>query len=344
MRAARFEGVGHISVIDRERPQLVDSHDAIVRVVLSCVCGSDLWYYRGLSPRAEGTYVGHEFVGVVEQLGHDVTGLSVGEVVIAPFTFNCGTCAHCLHGATFACLNGGVWGRPGFDGALGDEVRVPLADATLVAVPGVAPDDPILPALLTLSDVMCTGHHAAVSARVSPGSTVAVVGDGAVGLSAIIAAKRLGATRIIALSRNPQRQALAREAGADEIVEARGEAAVERVRELTNGIGADAVLECVGSAESFTSALEMGRPLSLVGFVGVPHGVELPVSQMFRRNNGVVGGMAPARAYIPELLDDVREGRINPALVFDGEYSLETVAQAYSDMDERRVTKALVRL
>ena len=263
--------------------------------------------------------------------------------MIAPFAFSDGTCPHCRHGITSACIAGGFYPSNG-DGGQGEAVRVPLADGTLVTVPGSGHSDEMLASLLTLSDVMATGHHAAVCADVRPGGTVAVVGDGAVGLCGVLAAKRLGAERIIALSRNPVRQDVAREFGATDIVEQRGEEATEAVMELTDGVGVDATLECVGTGQAMQTALSIARPGSMVGYVGVPHGVELPIGDMFFRNKGVRGGSAPARAYIPELLDDVLEGRINPGRVLDYETDLDGIADAYAAMDERRAIKSLVRV
>jgi threonine dehydrogenase-like Zn-dependent dehydrogenase len=230
------------------------------------------------------------------------------------------------------------------DGGQGEAVRVPLADGTLVAVPGSGHSDEMLRSLLTLSDVMCTGHHAAVCAGVKAGDTVAVVGDGAVGLSAVLAAKRLGAERIIALSRHTARQELARAFGATDVVAARGEEAIETVKELTDGIGVDAAMECVGTDQSMATAIGIARPGSMVGYVGVPHGVELAIETMFRRTIGVRGGGAPARVYIPELIDDVLDGRIDPGQVLDYETDLDGIGEAYAAMDERRAIKSLVRV
>jgi threonine dehydrogenase-like Zn-dependent dehydrogenase len=342
MRAAVFNEPRSISVAERRDPVIVEPTDAVVRVVLACVCGSDLWYYRGETPFEPGP-IGHEFVGVVEDVGSDVQKIKKGDFVIAPFAYSDGTCPHCRHGITTACATGGFYPQNG-DGGQGEAVRAPLADGSLVAVPGSGHSDEMLGSLLTLSDVMATGHHAAVCARVEPGHVVAVVGDGAVGLSGVLAAKRLGADRIIALSRNPVRQALAREFGATDIVEHRGDEATAAVMELTGGVGVDATLECVGTGQSMETAMSIARPGSMVGYVGVPHGVELPVAQMFYRNKGVLGGAAPVRTYIPELLDDVLEGRINPGRVFDFETDLDGVAEAYAAMDERRAIKSLLRI
>ena len=342
MRAAVFEGPGSISVADRPDPTIAGPTDAVVRVVLSCVCGSDLWYFRGDSPFEPGP-IGHEFMGVVEEVGSEVLVIRKGDLVIAPFAFSDGTCPHCRHGITSACVAGGFFPQNG-DGGQGEAVRVPLADGTLVPVPGSGHSDEMMRSLLTLSDVMATGHHAAVCARVEPGATVAVVGDGAVGLCCILAATRLGAERVIALSRNPVRQKLAREFGATEIVEERGDEATEAVMSLTDGVGADATLECVGTGQAMETAVSIARPGSMVGYVAVPHGVELPLQEMFFRNKGVLGGSAPVRAYIPELLDDVLDGRIDPGRVLDFETDLDGVADAYAAMDERRAIKSLLRV
>jgi len=348
MRATVIHAPRDIRLEEVPDPALSTGGDAIVRVVAACVCGSDLWPYRGITPVDRPRRIGHEFVGVVEEVGPDVQHVRPGDFVIAPFYVCDGTCANCRNGVSTSCLHGGWWGsddqQGGFaDGGQGERVRVPLADGTLAVVPGPVSDDEI-PGLLTLSDVMGTGHHAAVSAGVTAGDTVAVVGDGAVGLCAVIAAKRLGATTIIAMSRHPQRQALAREFGATHIVEERGDAGVAAVQELTGGLGADRVLECVGTKESMDQALRSARPGGMVGFVGVPNGgPELPVRRMFNTNVGVNGGVAPVRGYIEELLPDVRSGAIRPGRVFDLELGLDDVAEAYAAMDERRATKVLLR-
>jgi threonine dehydrogenase-like Zn-dependent dehydrogenase len=342
MRAAIFNEPRSITTGERPDPVIVEPTDAIVRVVLACVCGSDLWYYRGDSPFQPGP-IGHEFVGVVEDVGRDVSEVKRGDFVIAPFGFCDNTCPHCRHGITSACVNGGFYPANG-DGGQGEAVRVPLADGALVTVPGSGHPDDMLASLLTLSDVMATGHHAAVCADVRRGGTVAVVGDGAVGLSGVLAAQRLGAERIIALSRHADRQVLAKEFGATDIVEQRGDEAIQTIMELTDGVGVDATLECVGTGQSFQTAIAIARPGSIVGYVGVPHGVELPIGEMFVRNKGVRGGSAPARAYVPELLPDVLEGRINPGRVLDYETDLDGIADAYVAMDERRAIKSLVRV
>ncbi len=281
---------------------------------------------------------------MVEQVGPEVRGIAKGDFVIAPFIYCDGTCAHCRAGVTSQCVAGAAFGNHGIDGGQGEAVRVPLAGSTLVPVPGSGHSDETMRSLLTLSDVMCTGHHAAVSAGVRSGSVVAVVGDGAVGLCAVLAARRLGAARIIALSRNPVRQQVARSFGATDILDERGDAAIDAVLEMTNGVGVDAALECVGTGQSVATALGIARPGSVVGAVGVPHGVDNPMETVIFRNIGLRGGVAPARAYIPELLDDVLEGRINPGLVFDFETDLDHIEDAYKAMDERRAIKALVRV
>jgi threonine dehydrogenase-like Zn-dependent dehydrogenase len=329
-------------------PALSTGGDAIVKVIAACVCGSDLWPYRGITPTHEPHRIGHEFVGVVEAVGDDVLVVKVGDFVIAPFYVCDNTCVNCRNGVSTSCLSGGWWGGEdqlgGFaDGGQGERVRVPLADGTLVVVPEPIADEQV-PGLLALSDVMGTGHHAAVSAGVGPGDSVAVVGDGAVGLCAVIAAKRLGATTIIAMSRHPERQALAREFGATHIVEERGAEGVARVQELTGGIGADRVLECVGTKESMDQAIRSTRPGGMVGYVGAPNGgPELPVRPLFNRNVGVNGGIAPVRGYIEELLTDVLSGAIEPGRVFDLELPLADAAEAYAAMDERRAVKVLLR-
>jgi threonine dehydrogenase-like Zn-dependent dehydrogenase len=342
MRAAIFAGPRDIRVAEVPDPIVQEPTDAVVRVVLACVCGSDLWYYRGDSPHPGGG-IGHEFIGIVEALGSAVETVREGEFVIAPFAYSDGTCPNCRAGVQSACLHGGFFGTDSLGGQA-ERVRVPLADGTLVTVPGRDHSEDVLRSLLTLSDVMATGHHAIVSANTQRGDTVAVVGDGAVGLSAVLAAKRVGAGRIIALSRNPARQALAREFGATDIVAERGDAGIEAVRDRTDGIGADAVAECVGSADAFTTAVSLARAGATVGYVGVPHGVEVPINALFRRNVGIRGGSAPVRAYLPELLDDVLAGRLNPGRVFDLETDLEHIADAYAAMDERRAIKGLVRV
>jgi threonine dehydrogenase-like Zn-dependent dehydrogenase len=342
MRAAIFNGPGSIEIGERPDPRIEHPTDAVVRVVMACVCGSDLWYYRGESEHAVGS-IGHEFIGVVEEVGREVSTVAAGDLVVAPFIFSDMSCPHCRHGSTISCAVGGSFGNGTIDGGQGEAVRVPLAGSTLVKVPGSGHSDATLKSLLTLSDVMSTGHHAAVSAGVQRGDTVAVVGDGAVGLSAVLAAKRLGAERIIALSRHVDRQRIARAFGATDIVDSRGEEANQAVLDLTGGIGADATMECVGTQQAIDTAAAIARPGSTIGIVGVPHGT-VPFSATFFRNVAWRGGPAPARIYIPELLDDVLEGRIDPGLVLDFETDLDGTPQAYAAMDDRTAIKSLLRI
>jgi threonine dehydrogenase-like Zn-dependent dehydrogenase len=348
MRATIIHGERDVRVDDVPDPRLLTSTDAVVRVVAACVCGSDLWPYRGVTPTDEPKAIGHEFVGIVEEVGDDVSTVHVGDFVIAPFYFCDNTCVNCRNGVSTSCLTGGWWGSTDRDGhpvqgAQGERVRVPLADGTLVATPEV-PDDGLVPSLLTLADVMGTGHHAALSAGVTTGSTVVVVGDGAVGLCAVLAAKRLGASRIVAMSRHADRQAIAREFGATDVVPERGDEGVARIKEMFDGVGPDCVLECVGTKESMDQAIRSARPGGMVGYVGVPNGgPELPVGRLFGTNVGVNGGVAPVRGYVEELLPEVLSGAITPGRVFDLELPLEQAAEAYAAMDERRATKVLLR-
>jgi alcohol dehydrogenase len=342
MKAAIFNGPGSVEAGERPDPVIQQPTDAVARVIRGCVCGSDLWYFRGINPRAAGS-IGHEFIGVVEAVGDQVTELAPGDLVIAPFTFSDGTCPACQHGFQADCPSGGAFGNGTIDGGQGETVRVPFAAATLVKVPGSDFTDEQLASFTALSDVMCTGYHAAVSAGVKAGDTVAVVGDGAVGLCAVIGAGKLGASRIIALSRNPARQALAKEFGATDIVEERGDEAVEAVRQLTGGVGVDRVLECVGTDQSIETAAGISRVGGMIGAVGLPLYKNFEYRSLFRNNVGIKGGIAPARRYIPELLDDVLAGRINPGRVFDFETDLDHIAEAYTAMDERRAIKSLIR-
>ncbi|HVK24627.1 MAG TPA: zinc-dependent alcohol dehydrogenase family protein [Actinokineospora sp.] len=348
MRATMLHGAKDVRLADVADPRLHRPTDAVVRVVAACVCGSDLWGYRGISPTARPRRIGHEFVGIVEEVGAEVRTVKAGDFVIAPFAVSDGDCVHCRNGVHTSCVRGGYWGSQtadgdDIDGAQAEYVVAPFADGTLVATPAV-PDAAMVPGLLSLSDVMGTGHHAALSAGVGPGSTVAVVGDGAVGLCAALAASRLGAERIIVMSRHDARQRVARLFGATDIVTERGDEGAARVKELLGGIGADAVLECVGTKESMQQSLDSTRPGGRVGYVGVPAGgPELPVAQMFGDNIGVAGGVAPVRAYIEELLVDVLSGKIDPGPVFDAEYPLAEVAGAYAAMDAREVIKPLLR-
>ena len=343
MRAIIFKGKESVELGERPDPRVQEATDAVVRVVRGCVCGSDLWYYRGIKEHKVGS-IGHEFIGVVAETGSGVKGLKKGDFVIAPFKFNDGTCSACKIGFQSNCQHGGGFGNGETDGGQGEMVRVPFADATLVIVPGSDFSDDMLASFTALSDVMCTGHHAAVSAGVGKGSVVAIVGDGAVGLSAVLAAKRLGAKRIIALSRNPARQAVAREFGATDIVEERGDKAVDTVMSLTEGAGVDAALECVGTDESIETCVGITRPGGMVGTVGVPLYTSFKYEDAFWKNIGIRGGIAPARQYIPELLKDVLAGTINPGRVFDLTVELEDIKEAYAAMDERRAIKSLIKV
>ena len=347
MKATVLHAPGDIRLDDVPDPSRQAPTDALVRVTAACVCGSDLWPYRGINEVQGPTRIGHEFVGIVEEVGSQVRSVRPGAFVVAPFMYSDNTCPHCRVGIQSRCATGGFWGgadRDGrfVDGGQGEYVRVPLADGTLVAT-REAPDDALVPSLLSLSDVMGTGWHAAVAAGVREGDTVVVVGDGAVGLCGVLAAARMGAERVVALSRHAPRQAVARRFGATDVVEVRGDQAVESVHELTDGVGADAVLECVGTNEAMQTAIASARPGATVGYVGVPHGVEYPVRDMFARNVGIAGGIAPARQYLPRLRDEVLAGEIEPGLVFDLELPLTEVAEAYAAMDERRAIKSLVR-
>jgi len=337
MRATTIHGPGDIRLSEVPDPTIEEPTDAIVRVVAGCICGSDLWPYRGANRIRPGATIGHEAVGIVEDIGRDVRDVRVGDFVVVPFCHCDNTCPHCRAGFTSACDRQG-WTESG----QAELTRVSQADGSLVRTDG-APDDSLLPSLLTLSDVMATGWHAAVASRVAPGGTVVVVGDGAVGLCGVIAAKELGAERIVAMSRHEPRQRLATGFGATDVVEVRDDAAVEAVLDLTDGVGADSVLECVGTDQSMQTAFLVARPGGTVGFVGVPHGVELPVRRMFDRNVGLAGGMAPVRAYLPTLLERVLDGRIDPGQVFDLTLPLDDVAEGYRAMDERRAIKVLLQ-
>jgi threonine dehydrogenase-like Zn-dependent dehydrogenase len=343
MRATVMYGVGDVRVEDVPDARLIEPTDALVRVTCAAICGSDLWPYRSMEPTAAGRRMGHEIIGVVDSVGSEVRTITAGSLVVSPFLWSDGTCVFCREGLQSACLHGGRYGFGDVDGGQGEAVRVPQADGTLVALP-VGPDDALMPSLLTLADVMGTGHHAAVAAHVAPGMTVAVVGDGAVGLCGVIAAKRLGADRIILLGSNPARIALGQEFGATDIVRERGDQAVERVRELTSGVGAHSVLECVGLEQAVETALAIARPGGAVGRVGVPEHDTTPTGVAFWKNASMAGGPAPVRAYIEELLPDVLEGRIEPGRVFDRTGTLEQVPDGYRLMDEREVLKFQIAL
>jgi hypothetical protein len=341
MKATIMFGAGDVRVETVADARIVEPTDALLTVTRACICGSDLWPYKSMEPTEKGRRMGHEFIGVVEDVGKAVRTVKRGDLVVAPFAWSDGTCEFCRQGLQTSCLHGGWWGGD-LDGGQGEAVRVPQADGTLVVLP-VERDDALMPSLLTLSDVMGTGHHAAVMARVGPGKAVAIVGDGAVGLCGVIAARRLGAEQIILLGRHPARIALAREFGATDIVSERGEAAVARVRDLTGGLGAHSVLECVGLEEATVTALGIARAGGAVGRVGVPQVGAIPASvPTFFKNVTIGGGPAPARAYIPELLPDVLEGRINPGRVFDRVTDIDGVPDGYRAMDARESIKVMI--
>jgi threonine dehydrogenase-like Zn-dependent dehydrogenase len=336
-------GAGDVRVENVPDAHLMDSTDALVRVTRAAICGSDLWPYKTMPDEDAGRRMGHEFIGVVEAVGTDVRAVKAGDVVVSPFLWSDGTCVFCREGLQSECLHGGRYGSDDVDGGQGEAVRVPQAEGTLVVLP-VGEDDALMPSLLALSDVMATGHHAAVTAKVAPGKAAAVVGDGAVGLCGVVAAKRLGAEQIILLGRHPDRIALAQEFGATDIVSERGAEAVERVRELTGGLGADSVLECVGLEQAVATALEIARPGGAVGWVGVPQEETTPASIAFWKNVSIGGGPAPARGYLEELLPDVLEGRIEPGRVFDRTGSLDDVPDGYRAMNDRESIKFLIEL
>jgi threonine dehydrogenase-like Zn-dependent dehydrogenase len=344
MRATVMYGAGDVRVADVPDARLVEPTDALVTVTSAAICGSDLWPYKSMEHSETGRRMGHEFIGVVEDVGPEVRTLKAGDLVVTPFLWSDGTCVFCREGLHTSCLHGGRYGDDGVDGGQGEAVRVPQADGTLVVLP-IDRDDALMPSLLALSDVMATGHHAALSAEVGPGKSVAVVGDGAVGLCGVIASRRLGAEQIILLGHHPDRVALGKEFGATDVVSERGDEAVERVRELTGGFGAHSVLECVGLGESTTTAMSIARPGGAVGRVGVPQEESIPegVSTFFG-NVTIAGGPAPARAYIEGLLPDVLEGRIEPGRVFDRAGPLDEVPDGYRAMNDREALKVLIEL
>jgi threonine dehydrogenase-like Zn-dependent dehydrogenase len=344
MRATVMYGPGDVRVENVPDPRLTEPTDALVAVIRAAICGSDLWPYRTLEHSDTGRRMGHEAIGVVEAVGTDVGTINVGDVVVMPFAYSDGTCIFCCEGLHTSCVHGGFFGTGEADGAQAEVVRVPQADGTLVVLP-VGFDDALMPSLLTLTDVMGTGHHAAVAAKVGPGKTVAVVGDGAVGLCGVIAARRLGAEQIIILGRHPDRIALAKEFGATDVVSERGEEAVERVREITDGFGVHSVLECVGLEQSVLTALCIARPGGAVGRVGVPQDETIPASRpAFHNNVTLSGGPAPVRAYIEELLPDVLEGRIDPGHVFDRVVSVDEVPDGYRAMNDREAIKVMIEV
>jgi threonine dehydrogenase-like Zn-dependent dehydrogenase len=336
MRGAVLHGPRDIRFEERDEPKIVKPTDAIIRTSVTCVCGSDLWPYRGISPITQPVPMGHEYCGIVEEVGSAVKSIKPGQFVIGSFATSDNACPNCRHGYQSSCVQ-----REFMSTAQAPLVRIPLADGTLVGTPGLPPQD-LLPSLLTLSDVMGTGWFAADAANVKPGTTVAVVGDGAVGLLAVLSAKQMGAQRIIVMSRHESRQKLAREFGATDIVKERGQAAIDRIKQMTEGIGADSVLECVGTQESMMQAINSTRRGGYIGYVGVPHGVSLDGEQLFFAHVHLHGGPAPVRRYLPELIELVWNRKINPGKVFDLTLPLDQVAEGYRAMDERRAIKTLL--
>lgn len=346
MRAAIFHGVRDIRVEDVPDPRIHEPTDAIVRITHTAICGSDLWFYRGVSDYRPGWRVGHEPMGVVEEVGSEVRTVKKGDLVLVPFAFSDGTCEHCQRGLQTVCTHGGFWAMDN-DGGQGEAIRAPFADGTLVAVPErVREDDAILTKLFPLTDVMGTGHHAAVCAGLVRGGTCVVIGDGAVGLCGVLAAKRLGAERIVAMGHHAGRMEIARRFGATDLVTTRGEEAVAQVLELTNG-GARHVLECVGSTSSMQTAIDVARPGGAIGYVGVPHGPAedgVDIMKMFFKQLTLRGGGAPCRAYMPELMKDVLAGTLDPSPVFDMTVDLDGVPAGYAAMDRREALKVLVKM
>jgi len=336
MRAAVLHAPGDVRYEQQDDPEIIQPTDAIIRISATSVCGSDLWDYRGINPATRPGPIGHEYCGIVEAIGADVTTIKPGQFVIGSFFASDGTCPHCQAGFHTSCQH-----RELIRGAQAEALRVPLADGTLVATPE-APDANLLPSMLTASDVLGTGWFAAVSANIQPGMTAVVVGDGAVGLLGVWSARRLGAERIIVMSRQESRQTLAREFGATDVVAERGKEGVAHVHDLTNGIGADAVLECVGTDESMNQAMRSTRPGGFVGVVGLPHGVEIRGDRLFYSHVALRGGPAPVRRFLPHLIDLILGGDTTPGRVFDQILPLGQIADGYRAMDERRAIKTLL--
>ncbi|MFK8850091.1 alcohol dehydrogenase catalytic domain-containing protein [Streptomyces sp. Ac-502] len=343
MRATLIYGAEDIRVEDVPDPRLQAPTDAIVRVLRSGICGSDLLHFGAMPASAQGYRIGHEFIGVVEETGSDITALRRGDLVVAPFVYADNVCSFCADGLHTSCPRGGLWGLDGVDGGQGEAVRVPWAQGTLMKLP-VAADSELLPSLLTLSDVFPTGHHCALRAGVGPRTTVTVIGDGAVGLSAVLAARRLGAEYIVLMGRHAERTGLGRDFGAVDVVAERGREGVERLRELTAGHGTHTVLECVGTLTALETALGVVRAGGTVSRVGVPRYETGPIGfEVFNRNVTLTGGVAPARAYMDELLPDVLEGRVRPGRVFDRTVGLEEAPEGYRAMAAREALKVLLR-
>src|SRR5919109_380514 len=339
MRGAVLYGPRDVRFEERDEPKIIEPTDAIIRISATCVCGSDLWPYRGIDAPTQPTPMGHEDCGIVEEVGSAVTAIQPGQFVVGSFFASDNTCAICQAGYQSRCVHSEYVGA---GGAQAPRLRVPLADGTLVATPDI-PSDDLIPSLLATSDVLGTGWFGADAANVQPGKTVAVVGDGAVGLCAVIAAKQMGAERLIAMSRHETRQQLARAFGATDIVTERGDEGVARIKAMTDGLGAHAVIEAVGSQEAMMQAMRATRPGGHVGFVGVSHGVQLPGQELFYAEVHLHGGPAPVRRFLPALIDLVWNGKINPGKVFDLTLPLDQVAEGYRAMDERRAIKTLLR-
>lgn len=345
MKVAVFYGPRDIRIEGVPDPKVKDPQDAVVRITYSCICGSDLWSWRGQSDREKGTRIGHEFIGIVESTGRGVKKVKKGDLVIAPFSRSDGTCPECLAGMSSSCRNSGYFGEDGYDACQGEKVRVPNADKMLFVVPKKYAKEKLMPSLLTLSDVLCTGYHAALCAGVASGKTVAVIGDGAVGLCAVLASKYLGAAKIMLLSTHKDRAKIGKKFGATDIVSARGGDAIEKVRELTKDTGVDYVLECVGTKDSWKTAFEIVRKGGRIGWVGIPHDVPpIEIGNMFSENIGIMGGRAAAASYIPKLLPDVLSGKLDASAVFTKTIKLSQIKQGYEDMDKRREIKVLIKL
>lgn len=345
MKVATFQGKGKIEVKEVADPIIQNPDEAIVKVTYSCICGSDLWFYRGLSSQEKGSRIGHEFIGVVEEVGEGVKNLKVGDYVVAPFVISDGVCPECQVGETRFCRHGLFWGTGGYDAGQGEKVRMPFADHTVVVIPnGKDLDEHLLKAILPLTDVLSTGHHAAIDGHVTAGSTVAVIGDGAVGLCAVAASKRLGASRIFLVSTHEDRAALGKKFGATDIIDVRGKEAAAKIKEATRDLGVDVALECVGTNDSWEIAKAAVRIGGNIGFVGVPHGVEnISIPHLFGNNVGIKGSGASALHYIPQLLPDVLSGKLDVSDIFTKTISLDDIAEGYEAMDQRKAIKVVIK-
>ncbi len=345
MKAGIFYGPFDVRVEEVPDPKIEHPTDAIVKITHTCICGSDLWWYRGITKKKVGSRTGHEFMGRIVEVGGDVKKIQVGDLVVGPFSWCDGTCYICKAGMSSACLHGGGWARNGMDGCQGEMLRVPFADANLFIVPKSMHKEELIPSLLALSDVMCTGHHAAILAGVSKNSIVAVIGDGAVGLCAVLASRRLGANRIIFLSNHDENSRIGKQFGATDMVTQRAEQAIEKVKALTDNIGVDCVLECVGTPEARNEAFEMVRAGGRIAFVGLPENApDIKSDKIFWKNITVGGGPSPAATYIPLLMPDVLTGKLDPSPIFNMKISLADLAKGYEAMDKRKAIKVLIIL